>query len=497
MRGLIKYSKSIFKKMKANLKVILWLFAASIIFTTSCRKSESVSSTQNLVSNHGHDVVYGWNELFLIIDKDANGFRPGPGPKALAYIGLAAYETAVPGMPSFKSIKNIWGSELKIPNFDNNQEIHWPTALNASYYYMFKKYFEKTEFVTGAGHLTRDDVHRLIENLNTKNETEYAAEINSVVFNNSKAWGQSVASAVQAWAKTDLGYEGELNPLNNDPSKPMYYDFKKEFYDANGNLKRPGMWQPTNDNPDAGMFPRWGETRTFATSNEQKLCKAPIPYSNDPKSPYYAQVLEVYNSCNRSMPYEWRWMAEFWSDDITGLTFSPPSRLLAIMDQILVLKSSNLEKAVEGAVKMGLALNDFGVACWHSKWHWKVERPENFIKREIDPNWEPLLVNPINGSIGITPAFPAYPSGHSTFGGGGATILADLFGNNTRFTDNCHKDRSEFIGTPRTFNSFKQAGGEDAFSRVYLGVHFRMDCETAIEFGENIAIRVLELPWKK
>lgn len=126
-----------------------------------------------------------------------------------------------------------------------------------------QKYFEKTEFVTGAGHLTRDDVHRLIENLNTKNETEYAAEINSVVFNNSKAWGQSVASAVQAWAKTDLGYEGELNPLNNDPSKPMYYDFKKEFYDANGNLKRPGMWQPTNDNPDAGMFPRWGETRTL------------------------------------------------------------------------------------------------------------------------------------------------------------------------------------------------------------------------------------------
>lgn len=69
----------------------------------------------------------------------------------------------------------------------------------------------------------------MIENLNTKNETEYAAEINSVVFNNSKAWGQSVASAVQAWAKTDLGYEGELNPLNNDPSKPMYYDFKKSF----------------------------------------------------------------------------------------------------------------------------------------------------------------------------------------------------------------------------------------------------------------------------
>lgn len=483
--------------MKTNFKSLLWIFVIGIVFLGACRKPNPTPTGDNRVSSYNHDVIYQWNELYLLIDKDALGFRPGPGPKALGYIGLAAYETAVPGMPSFNSIKGRWASELNIPAFNATQNIHWPTALNASYAYMLKNFFLNTKFVTGANHITNSDAQRLIDNKRLQFEQEFESELNSVDFNNSKAWGESVARAVFEWAKTDkIAFEADLNPLNNDPAKPNFFDFKKEFYGPNGE-KIKGIWYPTNDNPDAGMFPLWGRTRTFATEEAQKLCPPPIPYSSDPKSAFYAQALEVYNSCNSAMPYEWKWIAEFWSDDIFGQTFSPPSRLMAILDQILVKENSNLEKAVEAVAKMGLALNDFGVACWHSKYVYKVERPENFIKREIDPTWEPLLLNTVNGVAGITPAFPAYPSGHSTFGGGGARILTDVFGANYTFTDNCHKDRVEFEGKPRTFDSFEEAGHEDAISRVYLGVHFRMDCEVAEAFGRKIAKRVIELPWKK
>ncbi|MBK6997967.1 MAG: hypothetical protein IPH31_24935 [Lewinellaceae bacterium] len=65
------------------------------------------------------------------------------------------------------------------------------------------------------------------------------------------------------------------------------------------------------------------------------------------------------------------------------------------------------------------------------------------------------------------------------------------------FTDLCHKDRVEFLGTPRTFTSFKALGDEDAYSRIPLGVHFRMDCDEGVRIGELAAQRVLELPWKK
>ncbi len=64
-------------------------------------------------------------------------------------------------------------------------------------------------------------------------------------------------------------------------------------------------------------------------------------------------------------------------------------------------------------------------------------------------------------------------------------------------TDNCHKNRSEFFGTPRTFNSFYEMAEENGFSRIPLGVHWRMDSEEGVKFGKKIGNKVNNLPWKK
>jgi hypothetical protein len=452
---------------------------------------------KGLVKDFDNSVVWEWNELFLLIDKDALGYRPGPGPRALAYMGLAAYETCVPGMPAFNSLKNQWGTDLKIPNFEKDAKIHWPTALNASYAFLMQRFFFKTNFVVGRGHLTNSDVQKRIQNLQANLDAKYKAVLNdNGLFSDSKAWGEQVASAVWAWSVTDpYGHEADLNPLSNDPKKEFYYDWRSASMKENKII--PGKWYPTNDNPDGGMFPFWGRVRTFATTEAQKLCPPPLTYSEDKSSPFYAQALEVYSVSNEKMPYQDRWVSEFWSDDIFGQTFSPPSRILAIFDQVVVKEKSNLEITAEAVGKLGLALNDFGVTCLNSKYVYNVERPETYIKRLIDPSWEPILNNTVNGVKGITPAFPAYPSGHSTFGGGGGVILADIFGQNYEFTDLCHKDRTEFLGTPRTFGSFEDAGYENAFSRITLGVHFRMDCSVGVTLGQQVARRVLKLPWKK
>jgi len=484
------------------LRVILPL--ALFVLVTGCQKNSVEDEGGNeeikgLVKDFDYSTVWEWNELFVRIDKDAMGFRPTPGPRAMAYMGLSAYETAIPGMTEYNSLKNQWGSELKIPDFVVGQEIHWPTAVNSSYAYLMKKFFFKANFVEGIGHLTNSDAQKLIETLEIALDAKYKSEINDlIVFNDSKAWGEKVASSVWSWATTDpYGHDANLNILNNDPSKgeQFYYDWKSKSMKDGAII--PGKWYPTNDNPDGGMFPYGGRMRTFATTEAQKLCPPPLAYNESKTSPYYAQALEVYSLSNPNMRYEDRWIGEFWSDDIFGQTFGPPTRLLAIMDQVLVIEKSSLETAIVAAAKMGLASNDFGVAAWHSKYVYNVERPENYIKRIIDPNWEPVLVNTINGVKGWTPAFPAYPSGHSTFGGGGGAILADIFGQNYEFTDLCHKDRTEFLGIPRTFNSFEDAGYENAWSRVLLGVHFRMDCTAGVTLGQQIARRVINLPWKK
>jgi hypothetical protein len=77
-----------------------------------------------------------------------------------------------------------------------------------------------------------------------------------------------------------------------------------------------------------------------------------------------------------------------------------------------------------------------------------------------DAEWAPLLP---------TPPFPDYISGHSTFGGAFAGVMTNFFGENYSFT----AVSQEILGVTRTYNSFYDAGFDDAISRVYGGVHVR------------------------
>ncbi len=54
-------------------------------------------------------------------------------------------------------------------------------------------------------------------------------------------------------------------------------------------------------------------------------------------------------------------------------------------------------------------------------------------------------------------------------GAAGAEALASVFGYAYSMTDNCHLNRTEFEGVPRTFGSFHEMADENAWSRVLLG----------------------------
>jgi membrane-associated phospholipid phosphatase len=197
------------------------------------------------------------------------------------------------------------------------------------------------------------------------------------------------------------------------------------------------------------------------------------------------------------MSFQAEWVAEFWSDDLLELTFSPPSRWLAIANQVYIAEKSSLQLALVANAKIGLALNDAAVGCWNSKYHYNVERPETYIRRVIDNTWQTNLENPLTGEKSLTPDFPAYPSGHATFGAAAAEALASVFGYSYSMVDRCHENRVEFVGTPRPFSSFEEMALENGWSRVPLGVHFRMDSEEGVRYGKEIGRRVNNLPWRR
>ena len=459
---------------KINIKLLCIFFLCATVI--SCKKDNLDSDKSNqfrTVSDYPNDVTYEWNELFLQIERYAAGFRPGPAPRATAYLGLSAYEGVVAGMPEFNSFNEYWAG-FKVPAADVNKEYHWPLVINASYEYLMPKFFGKA---------TQEQLNLISTTAKRFNE-KYKSEISSDVYDRSVNRGREVAEAVWNYSKTDaVGHDHYLDPFQK-------YDWQKAF-------KKDGDWRPTFPGPGAPMGGVWGGARTFSLKDDQKICKKPIPYSADPKSHLYAQAVEVFAQNTPTLSYEAEWVGEFWSDDLVNLTFSPGIRFLAIGDQVLKLEKSSLETAVWMTAMVGIASNDAGIACWNSKYFYNVERPETYIKRLIDPSWEPALQNPLSGDRGISPSFPAYPSGHSTMGAAGAEALGFIFGYNYGMTDNCHKNRVEFEGTPRTFSSFYEMSLENAWSRVPLGVHFRMDCEEGVRYGTEIGRAAHRLPWKK
>ena len=479
---------------------VLGAILTSMMLTTQSCGDKDPAEGLPTAHDYDHKVYWEWNELFLRVDRYAKGFRPGPGPRALAYLGLSAYECVVSAIPENRSIAPSLPG-LSVPQADPNLEYYWPAAINESYSYLMERFFPHMKNDPNG---TVSGAFAQIETTRARLNNQYAELCSPEVLERSIAFGREVAAAVYSWSQTDvIGHPAFLNPQPATYTPPV----------------GPGLWVPTPPQFNRAVFPQWGEVRTFAISPQERLCEAPIVYGEQPTSPFYVQALEVYSTVNaihnpppglENWAYNQRWAAIFWSDDILDLTFSPPTRLMAVLNQVVAEEEIDLAQCAEIYAKMGLTLNDAGVALWYSKYVYNIERPITYIRRVMSQqypdaaNWNTILdATVVGGQPGITPDFPAYPSGHSGFGGAGGAILSSFFEYNAQFpgtyafVDFCHQLRNDFLGAPRPYASFSQMGEENAYSRIPLGVHFRMDCEVGLDLGRLCAQRVLEMPWKR
>ena len=136
-------------------------------------------------------------------------------------------------------------------------------------------------------------------------------------------------------------------------------------------------------------------------------------------------------------------------------------------------------------------MGDAGVVAWDAKYNTNIDlwRPISAIRladtdgnsrTAADPDWEPL--NP------FSPPFPAYISGHATFGAVHAAVMAGYFGTD-RMTFTITSEDPFYVGLgggSRTFKTFSAAAWENAISRLYLGVHYRFDATDGNRAGTDL-----------
>jgi hypothetical protein len=433
-------------------------------------------------SSFDSKIIREWNALLLDLDRYAPGFRPCPAGTAAGYLGFSLYESVVPGMSDFQSqAANFSGLNLPASPAAN-VAVNWPSAANESYAYIMTRFF---------GYLssTQPTNFAKIESLRLNWKTKLATTSSAAAILAGENRGKTVAQAVWTWLETDAVVKNcWLNPQPTTYFPPVGQ----------------GLWQPTAPDSSKAVFPFYGNARCFALPENEKTALPPPIYGEINGNKWRTDANEVYNNVNTirangAGAADLNNRAEFWSDDLLNLTFSPPMRLISIANQIGREQQLNLAEAAEFYAKLGLAMHDIAVATWKSKYIYNVERPISYIRRVFPnaTNWLSALDNPLTGTVGITPAFPGYPSGHSGFGGVTDAIFSSFFGENFQFIDSSHIGRTEFYSTPRTFSSFKSAGEENAYSRIPLGVHFRFDCDEGLRLGRLAAQRVLEMPWKK
>ena len=174
-------------------------------------------------------------------------------------------------------------------------------------------------------------------------------------------------------------------------------------------------------------------------------------------------------------------IAQFWADGAG--TETPPGHWNHIAQDVGAAQGNTLEQNARLFALLNIAMADAGICAWDAKYTYHNWRPVTAIRNgdtdgnpatEPDPGWSSFIV---------TPPFPDYVSGHSTFSSAAATVLALFYGTDAI----SFQTGSDFLpGVVRSFSSFSAAANEAADSRVYGGIHFRFASDDGLAAGLSI-----------
>ena len=395
-------------------------------------------------------VVQTWYRLVLELVRHTPTYTPPVASRSFAYVGVTAFEAVASGNRQLKSLAGqVQGLKPVLPR-EAGQEYDEAVVLHAALASIIRHLFANTG-PTG---------QRAMNAMESKLGAKVADGVASDVAARSAAYGRAVAAHIQAWAAEDGG------AVIENMGFPLQMDLPKGSQD----------WLPTNAirQQQLPLLPDWGKNRTFAMPNGAS-CKIPPPptYSEDQASAFYAEALEVYEA-RKNITEDETAIARFWADDAM-LSKTPPGHWIHIAMNALQKEQADAARSVEVLARLGIGLADAFIGCWEAKYQYNLLRPVSYIRRVMDPKWEPIL---------LTPPFPEYPSGHSTQSGAAAEVLTHLFGEDYAFVDNAQDDE----GLPsRSFASFRAAAQEAGISRLYGGIHFRAAIVNGLEQGRCIA----------
>jgi hypothetical protein len=204
--------------------------------------------------------------------------------------------------------------------------------------------------------------------------------------------------------------------------------------------------------------------------------------------------------------------AEYWADG--PQTELPPGHMATFAQALSRMRNNSLDRDVKLFFALGNALLDASISAWACKYDAKNDfaRPITAIRERyknqqvtswlgpgngfghvLGQNWQPYQALNV-----VTPPFPEYVSGHSTFSAAGRTILGAFFGTdnfNAKVTIKAGSSKIEPGITPArdvvlSWKTMGAAADEAGWSRRWGGIHFKTGDEHGRGMGKVLAYDV-------
>jgi hypothetical protein len=250
-------------------------------------------------------------------------------------------------------------------------------------------------------------------------------------------------------------------------------------------------WQQTPPDYADAIEPNWQKiTPLFLDSATQFAPPPPPTYNEQKTSPFYTEMLAVYNQAKANKP-EQEAIALFWDDNpiVTQhrghTTFAtkkatPVGHWMGITGILAKQKKLNAQQTALLFATTSIAIFDGFISCWAEKYTSKKIRPVTAIRNLVDDTWSPFLQ---------TPPFPEYTSGHSVISNAAATCLQHYLGNAVAFTDSSAQKN---LSISRSYATIQQAADEAGISRFYGGIHYTSAITAGKKQGTAIANFLLQ-----
>jgi hypothetical protein len=282
-------------------------------------------------------------------------------------------------------------------------------------------------------------------------------------------------------------------------------------------ISDPDHWQPLRVPTATGgtsvqqyIGPQWGLVTPFALTSGAQFRPREGP-ATDGTEQYQAQADQIL-AYSANLTDEQKVIAEYWADGPRSEL--PPGHWCLFGQFVSRRDGHDLDTDVQLFFLLSNAVLDAGIAAWDAKRAWDSVRPVTAIhylyggqpvqawggpyrgtRTILGEDWQPYQAATV-----VTPPFPEFLSGHSTFSAAGAEVLkrftgSDAFGASVTFAAGSSRFEAGLVpaeDVTLAWDTFSAAADQAGLSRRYGGIHFEQGDLAGRAVGRLVGAAVWE-----